>query len=239
MDRSTQLLYRALVLTGALGEGTAISPLAPEPEGSARAELVFRTTGKDWVLSADTEISRESFLRLAETAMGHALDFSDVPAETGLVYERIAEDFKVSSDRLRVTTFPVKPISEPSSCGFCGSSMTATGRIAGWPGCSRCQRLLRDDTDARICPSCLTVFGGSPALEEHLQAMMDQDGPKGPDLRLCPKCRSADRLQRVTVVDLLMKAVNDGKVSLDQLKAIKFPGEFLQLLNLRVQLRRN
>lgn len=213
-------------------------PVTLDPDGSGTSELIFRTRGKDWILVADPAVSRDSFLRLASVAMSHALDHGDMPAETGLVFHTIPDELKAASDRLHVGNFPVKKTEEKPLCGFCGSSMTAAAKVKGWQGCARCQRLLKEQATVHLCRYCLASFGASPEIEKAAAELLAKDGTQLPDLTLCPTCRSIDRQQKVSLLDLMIRAVGEGRVTVDQLKAIKVPGEYLQLLRLRTQTRR-
>ena len=239
MNRTSQEIYHALLSSGALGGGSALTNLDPDPDEASAVTLDYRTGEKVWVLASAPSVSRDTFLKLAEAAMDYALDHEGAITETGIVCQSITDNFHLAAKRLHIRVFEVKKVDKKSICGFCGSALTAPTKVKGWHGCPRCQRLLRDEAVVRLCPSCLAAFGACPPLEGRIRELLAIEGPGTlPDLSYCPSCRSPDRSRHVVIVDILAKAVVEKAITLDRLRELKVPNEILQLLHLRAQTRR-
>jgi hypothetical protein len=239
VNRAAQEIYHALMVSGALGDGAAIADVRPDAEESDATALAYRTGERVWVVVAVPTVSRQTFLKLAAAAMDFALDHEGVVTQTGIVCFGIAENFRTAANRLHISIFEVKKTEVKDTCGFCGSGLTSPSKVSGWHGCPRCQRLLKNDAVVRICPSCMSAYGACPSLESSLRELLAIEGHEvPPDFMLCPTCRSPDRQTRLTVVDVLAKAIAARLVTLDRLRQLKVPNEYLQLLHLRVQTRR-
>jgi hypothetical protein len=227
------------MVSGVLGDGSAVGEVHPEADTSDSSTLAYRSGERVWVIVAVPTVSRQTFLKLAAAAMDHALDHEGVVTQTGIACYSIPDNFRVAANRLHISIFEVRKTDEKDSCGFCGSPLTAPYRVSGWEGCPRCQRLLRNESIVRLCPSCIGAFGADPALERNLRELLAIQGHEvPPDFTLCPICRSPDHQQRLTVVDVLAKAITSREVTLERLGDLKVPKEIIQLLHLRVQTKR-
>ncbi len=237
MDSYQQRIFHSLLESGALGKGMAISELKVVSTATDPATLVYRTRERDWVVVARKEANREVFLKLAQTAMDHAIDHEGVPTETGIACESIEELLRGAADRLNINVFEVTPVAAPGTCGFCGTIMSLPSEEDGWGRCPRCARLFGDKHQVQLCTSCLACYGAVPEVEERLKELSVDTGSPWPVVSLCPACRSPDP-QPVYGIDLLVKGVSAGRFSMDRIKEAGLPKEFLQLINLRVQAKR-
>lgn len=237
MDRAVQELYHSLILSGAVGRGLVLSETDTTPDGGKPSPLVYRTKDRDWVLVASLALCRDSFLRLAETSMAHALDYEGVTTESALVCETLDEDLRAASERLDVTVFEVKSQKSDPVCGFCGSPLNGSVKDGGFNACGRCERLFGHGHSVRICQSCLVAYGANPDMDERLKGIAVDSGVPWPTMTLCPVCRAGDRKALLTM-DIVVKGVTEGAITSDRLKETGLPREILQLINLRTQARR-
>lgn len=237
MDAKAQRIYHALVESGALGKGMALTELTATASEDGPAPLVYRTKERDWVLVASPTATRQSFLHLAEVAMGHALDHEAVTTETGVACETVEEPLRASAERLNINLFEVKPSGGNPLCGLCGGAMADISQGDGWPRCQRCVRLFGAQHEVRLCSVCLTPFGAVPTVEEKLREVAVDTGSPWPVSTFCPACRTPEHAP-VFGVDLLVRGVGEGRLSFDRIKEAGIPKELLQLINLRVQAKR-
>ncbi len=237
VDSTAQRIFHALIESGALGKGLALSELGTSTADEGPTPLVYRTKERDWVLVASQAASRQSFLSLAEVAMAHALDHEGVTTETGIACESIDDALKAAADRLNINIFEVKPTSGTVLCGLCGGPMNDTSKGNGWGRCQRCVRLFGDLHEVHLCSACLTAFGAVPTVEEKLKELSVDTGSPWPVTTFCPACRAPDRPPAFEI-EILVKGVTEGRLSLDRLKEAGIPKELLQLINLRVQAKR-